>query len=238
VYLAGRRTHLTASFAGMWTPFDGAKGTSVLLLADDFFFVAHDSISMRCRLSDRAVRLGLAGALLGEQVLFRRINLRGGRLRIVDPTPPRDALAHTVLDHLLAEPGVTSMRDWLRFFARDAYEKVSQRLIREGHVHVREERRFLLRVTTVLEPTMTTRAGWPESRLASRLSAGLALEPPDVVLAGLVAATGLDTYVLADTPPHARPYLQRIVSSLPPSLREVVAQTAVAVGDAVLNART
>jgi hypothetical protein len=74
--------------------------------------------------------------------------------------------------------------------------------------------------------------------VASRLSAGLALEPPDVVLAGLVTATGLDTYVLADTPPHARPYLQRVVGGLPPSLREVVAQTAAAVGDAVLNART
>jgi hypothetical protein len=148
----------------MCRPCDGAEGTSVLLLADDFFFVAHDSISMKCRLSDRVVRLGLAGALLGEQVLFRRVNVRGGRLRVVDSAPPRDALAHTVLDHLVAEPGVTSMSDWLRFFAQDAYEKVSQRLVREGHVHVREERRFL-RVTTVLEPTVTTRAGWPESRL-------------------------------------------------------------------------
>jgi hypothetical protein len=221
----------------MCPPFGGAEGIPVLLLADDFFFVAHDSISMKCRLSDRAVRLGLAGALLGEQVLFRRINLRGGRIRIVDPSPPRDALAHTVLDHLAAEPDVISVRDWLRFFARDAYEMVSQRLVREGHVHVREERRFL-RVITMLEPTKTTRSGWPESRLANRLSKGAALEPPDVVLAGLVAATGLDAYVLNDTPPQARPYLQRVVDSLPPSLREVVNQTAAAVGDAVLNART
>jgi Golgi phosphoprotein 3 GPP34 len=220
----------------MCTLFGGTEGSSVLLLADDFYFVAHDSISMKCRLSDRAVRLGLAGALLGEQVLFRRINLRGGRMRIIDSTPPRDALAHTVLDHLRAEPDVM-LGDWLRFFARDAYEKVSQRLIREGHVHVREERRFL-RVTTVLEPTMTTRSGWPESRLASRLSKGAALDPPDIVLAGLVAATGLDAYVLADAPPQARPYLRRLVSSLPPSLREVIAQTAAAVGDSVLNART
>lgn len=209
----------------------------MLLLADDFFFVAHDSISMKRRLSDRVVRLGLAGALLGEQVLFRRINLRGGRIRIVDPTPPRDALAHTVLDHLLAEPGVTSVHDWLRFFARDAYERVLQRLVREGHVHVREERRFL-RVVTVYEPMMTSRAGWPESRLASRLRVGAALDPPDVVLAGLVAATGLDAYVLTDTPPQVRPYLRRVVASLPPSLRDVVDQTAAAVGDVVLNART
>lgn len=221
----------------MGTPFGGAEGNSVLWLADDFFFVAHDSFSMKPRLSDRVLRLGLAGALVGEQVLFRRINLRGGRLRVVNPAPPRDALAHTVLDHLLAEPGVTAVQDWLRFFAQDAYERVSQRLIREGHVHVRQERR-LLRTVTVFEPTTTTRAGWPESRLASQLSAGLALEPPDVVLAGLVEATGLDAYVLTDTPPHARPYLRRVVTSLPPSLRAVVDQTAAAVGDVVLNARS
>lgn len=191
----------------MCTPLGGAEGDSVLLLADDFFFVAHDS------------------------------TMRGGHLRVVDPTPPWDALAHTVLDHLRAEPGVTSVRDWLRFLGRDAYEKVAQRLVREGHVHAREERR-LLRVTMTYEPTTSTRAGWPESRLASRLSAGGALEPPDIVLAGLVTATGLDAYVLADTPPHTRPYLRRVVASLPSSLRSLVDETAAAVGDAVLNART
>jgi len=218
-------------------PFDGAEGGTVLLLADDFFFVAHDSISMKSRLSDRVLRLGLAGALLGEQVLFQRITIRGDRLRIVNETPPRDALAHTVLDHLRAEPDITAVRDWLRFLGQDAYEKVVQRLLREGHMQAREERRFL-RVVMVYEPTATTRAGWPESRLASRLSTGLGLEPPDIVLAGLVAATSLDRYVLAGTPAHARPYLRRVVNSLPPSLRSLIGETAVAVGDAVLSSRT
>lgn len=209
----------------------------MLLLADDFFFVAHDSISMKRRLSDRVLRLGLAGALLGEQLLFRRITMRGGKVRIVDSTPPRDALAHTVLDHLRAEPDITSVGDWLRFLGRDADEKVVQRLVREGHVLVKEERRFL-RVVTVYEPTLTTRAGWPESRLASQLSAGAALELPDIVLAGLVDATGLNRYVLADTPPHVRPYLRRLLASLPPSLRELIDETAAVVGDAVLSSRT
>lgn len=226
-----------AYLAGAGTPFGGAGGYSVLLLADDFFFVAHDSISMRRRLSERAVGIGLAGALLGEQVLFRRINIRAGRIRIVDPSPPRDALAHTVLDHLRAEPDVTSVRDWLRFLSRDAYQHVGQRLVREGHLHVLEVRRFL-RTTTTYEATATTRAGWPESRLGKRLSTGLDLQLPDMVLAGLVEATGLDAYVLADTSASVRHYLRRLLDGLPTSLRALIDETAAALGDAVLSART
>jgi hypothetical protein len=209
----------------------------VFLLADDLFFVAHDSLSMRRRLSDRAVGIGLAGALLGEQLLFRRITVRSGQIRIVDATPPRDALAHTVLDHLRAEPDVTSVRDWLRFLSRDAYEQVVGRLIREGHLHSREVRR-LWRTTLIYEPAETTRAGWPESRLAKRLSTGLRVELPDVVLGGLVEATGLDRYVLADTTREARRYLRRLIRGLPTSLRDLVDETSAAVGDSVLSART
>lgn len=209
----------------------------MLLLADDLFFVAHDSISMKLRLSERATGFGLAGALLGEQVLFRRVTVRAGRIRIVDASPPRDGLAHTVLDQLCAEPDFTSVRDWLRFLSRDAYHHVGQRMVREGQLHVREVRRFL-RTTTAYEPAATTRAGWPESRLAKRLSTGLQVELPDVVLAGLVEATGLDAYVLADTPPTARQYLRRLLSGLPASLRDLIDETAAAVGDAVLSART
>jgi len=209
----------------------------LLLLANDFFLVAHDTISMKCRLAVRVVRLGLAGAMLCEQVLFRRVTVRGGQIRIVDERPPGDALAHTVLDHLRAEPEITSVRDWLRFLSRDAYEHVGHRLLREGLLQAREVRRFL-RVTVAFEPTSATHAGWPESRLANSLSAGLPVELPDVALAGLVDATGLDTYVLADAPPQARLYLRHLVADLPPSLRDVVDETAAAIGDAVLNART
>ena len=90
------------------------------------------------------------------------------------------------------------MREWLRFLGRDAYHHVSQRLVREGHLYEHQVRGFL-RTRTTYEPTAATRAGWPESRLAHRLTRGLHLELPDIVLAGLVDATGLDAYVLADT---------------------------------------
>jgi hypothetical protein len=213
------------------------EGQALLLLANDFFLISHDTISMKCRLAVRVVRLGLAGALLGEQVLFRRVTVRDGQIRIVDARPPGDALAHTVLDHLRAEPEITSVRDWLRFLGRDAYDQVRQRLLRDGLLEAREMRRFL-RATVAFEPTSATRAGWPESRLAYSLSAGRQVELPDVALAGLVLATGLDAYVLADAPPEARLHLRHLLAGLPPSLRDVVDETSAAVGDAVLNART
>jgi hypothetical protein len=208
----------------------------VLLLADDFFFVAHDSISMRRRLSDRAMGMGLAGALLGEQVLLRKIKVRGGHIRIVNAKPPGDALAHHVLEQLCADPELT-VREWLRFLSRDAHHHVAQRLVREGHLYEQQVRR-LFRTKTTYEPTATPRAGWPESRLARQLTRGLHVELPDIVLAGLVDATGLDAYLLADTRPAARDYLRRLLGGLPTSLRDLIDETAAAVGDAVLSART
>jgi len=209
----------------------------VLLLADDLFCLAHDSVSMKRRLSDRVVRLGLAGALLGEQVLFRRITVGGGQLRVVDERPPPDGLAHTVMDYLRAERDVTSVRDWLLFLSRDAYQLVGQRLVREGYVRVEEVRRFL-RVTTTYRPVELIRVGYPEARIGKRLRAGSDLELPDIVLAGLARATGLDAYLLKDTPPAARPFLRRLLAGLPGSLRGLIDETQAAIGDAVLNART
>ena len=61
---------------------------------------------------------------------------------------------------------------------------------------------------------------------------------PPLYFCALVAATGLDRYVLTGTPAHAQPYLRRVVNGLPPSLRSLIGETAVVVGDAVLSSRT
>ena len=64
------------------------------LLADDLFFVVHDSAAGRPGLHPRTVGFGLAGALLGELALDRRISVEGdpAPLRVVDRTPPSDQL--------------------------------------------------------------------------------------------------------------------------------------------------
>ena len=65
-----------------------------MLLADDFFLIAHDDRDGRSRLSQRAVEFGLAGAMLGELVLEQRIVCEGDhyarlKLQVHDLIPNR-----------------------------------------------------------------------------------------------------------------------------------------------------
>ncbi|MFL6118973.1 GPP34 family phosphoprotein, partial [Actinophytocola sp.] len=132
-------------------------------MADDFFLVAHDSISWKCQLSERVLDIGLAAALLGEQVLFLRLNLRGGRLGLVNETPPQtlDELTQTVFAHLCRHRDVTSVREWLRWLSAHSYDKVVERLVREQLLYPAKERRGL-RKATVYRPTTATPLGAAE----------------------------------------------------------------------------
>lgn len=211
----------------------------VLRLADDFYVVAHDSISFRCLLADRLFRVGLAAALLGELVLDRKIILRGGELRIVDGTPPSDMLSATVLSHLRAERDITSVRAWIRVFTRGSYEQVVQRLTRNGLLRPREVRRYVVFTVVVFAPTRLTPVGAAEGRLASRLGNRLTLKPADLVLAGLMDATGLYDHVLArGTPPDTRTVLRTQLAALPEELGDLVEQTRTLVGALVASGFT
>jgi hypothetical protein len=207
----------------------------VLLLADDFYFVAHDSISMKCQLPDRVLRFGLAAALLGEQALYLTINFRAGQLRIVERPPlPKESLARAIFDLLRTNWHITSVRYWLRYLSAGSYEHVVQRLTRAGLLRAREERR-LFRTVVVHGPTRATPVGAAEGRLASGLGKRHTLDLPDLVLAGLVEATGLDERLLAGTPPKTRKYLDELLAGLPPGLSNLIEETRAAVADAVLS---
>jgi len=205
-----------------------------LLLADDFYFVAHDDTSGRSRLHPRATGLGLASALLAELVLYGRITVSSGTVTIVDRQPPEDALAHTVLDQLLGERQHRAIGTWLAFLSRDATEQVSQRMTRAGHLE-RTESRGLLRTTVRYLPLDRSAAAWPEARLRRLLTRGEQMTAQDAVLAGVIDATDLTRHVLWDGDARSFQYLAWVISSLPPALRELVAQTHAAVGNAVLS---
>src|SRR5207247_5419662 len=95
----------------------GRMSLPQMLLADDLFFVMHDDRTGRPRLHPRAVGLGLAGALLGELMLFARLSIQDGMLTVVDDRPPRDAVILTLLDQVLAERQPDGVRTWLAFFS-------------------------------------------------------------------------------------------------------------------------
>ncbi|MFF5173079.1 GPP34 family phosphoprotein [Micromonospora sp. NPDC000089] len=205
-----------------------------MLIADEFFLIAHNDSRGKAKLHAGATGLGLAGALLGELVLFGRITVANGLVTIVDRRPPPDALAHTVLDQLVGEPQHQELRTWLSFLAQSSTGSVGERLSRAGVLR-RQETRRLLRASVSYVPIDLNAAAWPAIRLRAVLERA---DPPSVAdgaLLGLVSATGLHREVLWNAGPRAQHRLGVLTQSLPPPLKELAAHTEAAVGAAVLR---
>lgn len=206
-----------------------------LLLADDYFFAAHDDVNGRVRLNDRAVGMGLASALLGELILFRRITFQQGMAVVVDGGRVPDALVNRVLAQMEREPEPRPIRDWLRYLGRDAYELVAQRMVREGLVRVTQARRF--RRSTSYQPVDLNAAAWPLLRVARKLARREPVVLPDIVLAGLIHVTGLERYLRIEAVTDIGEYRDHLIAGLPRPLRVLVAETEAAIGDAVMHHR-
>ncbi len=206
-----------------------------MLIADEFFLIAHNDIRGKAKLHPSATGLGLAGGLLGELVLYGHVTVSGGVVSVVNRRPPADALAHTVLDQLLAEQQHRSVRTWLSFLAQNSTTSVGERLARAGVLR-RQENRRLLRTSITYVPIDPNTAAWPATRLRVLLERS---EPPptlaDAVVLGLITAAGLSREVLWSAGPRAHHRLAGLVAALPPPLKELVAHTEAAVGAAVLR---
>jgi len=209
-----------------------------VLLADDYFLLGVSDRTGRPKLAPKVFALGVAGALLGELILDERITVEGDRIQLINRHPPADALAHTILDHLLAEGASTHpVRTWLVFLARQSVEQVAERLWRAGHIR-RERSRRLFSTETLYPPIEPNVAYWPTARLSTALGRGRQFTWPDAALAGLAVATGLDEYLLYTGETAARDYLRHIIDHLTAALHALVWHLDAAVGDAVLTGRT
>lgn len=206
-----------------------------MLVADEFFLIAHNDSRGRAKLHSSATGLGLAGCLLAELILDGNITVAGGEMSVVHTRPPADALAHTVLDQLVGEAHHRSVRIWLSFLAQSAATSVGERLSRAGVLR-RQESRRLLRSKVGYVPVDPNAAAWPATRLRLLLERS---DPPptlpDAVLLGLTAAAGLSREVLWSVGPRAEHRFTELVASLPPPLKELATQTEAAVGAAVLR---
>lgn len=205
------------------------------LLADDLFCMAHHEHSGRPLLHRRAAELGLAGALIAELVLSDNLRVSAAMVSIVATHHPGDELSLQVLSQLYAERNNQSLRTWLAFLAEGALERVGGRLARAGQVHEKHGR---LGSKVRYVPLDSNRAAWPAVRLNRTVKRGDLLTMFDAALAGLVVAVGLRKSVWWDMNPTTEHHLKASLSSLSPSLREVVAHTEAVVGDAVLSPRT
>jgi Golgi phosphoprotein 3 GPP34 len=212
----------------------GLAGTG--LVADDLYLLGHDDRSGRPLLQPRALGIGLAAALLAELMLARCVSLRPDSAVVIARDTSRDkVLSHPLLRQVAAERWPQPVRSWLRFLARSSVHDVALRLAAAGYLeHVRGRVR---RGHGLWVPVN------PDWAFASLLRVRSALDqdrPPTAhaaALTGLAVACGLgfrlETYhAQADRP------VQDAVAQLGPGLRELIAQTQMAVDSAVLSHRT
>jgi hypothetical protein len=209
-----------------------------MLLADDFFLIAHDDRDGRSRLSPKSVELGLAGALIGELVLEQRIVVEGPRLRLISREPPSDALAHTTLATMLAEPQHREVRTWLAYLGQTAIDSIGQRLVRAGIVQQQQVRKLLRSSSLRYVANDINLPAGRVVRLRRLLTSGEPMRVADTTLGGLAEATGLTGHILWASDATSVRRLHAMVAALPPPLRDLIVQVEAAVGDAVLSQRT
>jgi hypothetical protein len=210
-----------------------------LWLADEYFLIAHRDYDGRPRLNSSALALGLAGALLIELALHRKIRINPQQLELVvanPDQPPPDATAHAVMDQLAAEPEIMSIATWLKFLGQTSNERVSDRLVRSGLVRPQLTGPPWRR--NVLHPPLdANEAILPAVRIRGVAGRREPMELSDALLTGLAAATGLDGFLLQDLDADGRQFLREVISQLPRALLCLVAETKAAVGAAVLARR-
>jgi hypothetical protein len=209
------------------------------VLGNDFYRIAHHDVFGTPRLHAKAIDLGCAAALLAELISTGHVIAVQGKLKIVERAAPPNWLAHAVLDQLIAEERRQhDIRTWLAFFAADATEDIARRLLRQGHVRREPVRRLGREVGVVYVPTDMNTAAMPWALMSHTLRNHQPLPYDQLCLAGLVQATGLDTYVLEGAPQADFEYLRRQVAQLPEPMRDLLFHTYAAVGAAVLAHRT
>ena len=211
------------------------------MLADQYFLIAHEDRTGRSRLHPRATGLGLAAALIGELILEGRVGVADGDLVILDRHPPADALAHDILDLLVAQSRHRDVRTWLAFLSQDSAARVGERLMRVGAVEPVVRRRMLSTQTLYMPNSAEQRnaAAWAPARLANLLVRGIEMSVSDRILVGIIAATGLTRHVLYDFEMHRQAFqsLPNAVESLPSDLRELVEYTEASVGSVLTVGR-
>ncbi len=215
-----------------------------MLLADDFFRLAHSDLTGRPLLHPIALSTGLAGALLGELMLEGFLDVNGGLIVLPaeekkageERRQPQEKLSRAVLELLHCEDHPVGT--WLEYLAQRSVRKVARRLEAAGHVTTERSRRRLREVVTYV-PNHPLEASRPMSVLATRLNARYDVEPWYGVLAGFMVATGLHTRVLAGAPAESHQFMHALIArSSPPGMLELFGHVESVIGAAVLAHRT
>jgi len=201
--------------------------------ADDFYLIAHDERSGRCRVSPRRAGVAAAAGLLAELMMAGHLRAVGRRVfPCPRDEPPADPLLRDVLESVYRARSGLEVEHWLVALRPHALRDVRDRLVASGVLTEVVTRRWFGPRRSTFVPTDPGAPGCVRSRLANGLSAGAPMPPEDLVLTGLAEVTGLlETVVplrLDDDPGTARAAERR--RELPVQLRELVVSAYTAVG--------
>jgi hypothetical protein len=216
-------------------------------LADQLFLAAHDHDAghLRTRLHKAGLSLGLAGALLAELVLDRRIDVRDDRIVLVSRAPMEDILCQTILGDIVTELHVTrqphTVRVWLVYLSNSAVTQVRNRLTFNGILQETAGRRWWGGLASSYRAADEAAALGPEAAVYNLLANGPAGDTTTtaITFATLADACGL-LHKLAwwhEERTGLRRRLTELRAGLPRALRELADQTEAAVGDAVVGRR-
>jgi hypothetical protein len=201
-------------------------------LADDLYLLAHNDVNGKPHLQQRALGIGLAGGLLAELVLAGKIGLKQGTVAVVDSTAADDGLTRSVQEALEQEREQHPVRTWLQFLGASAAPDVARRLEQAGYLTQVRGRRGPRWI-----PVDADCAFAPLVRVRAALDA---TRPPSIhgaALTGLASACGLSFRLARATPPGPSRSVEEVLGHLDADMRELIAQTQVAVDTALLSHR-
>lgn len=221
-----------------------------LYVADRLWLIAHHETTGEGRVNDQFIDLALAGALLAELALRRKISVSQlGELQVLDSRPTNEAVTQAMLERIDGqnlfppEHRVTLVRDWLVHFSGYAHSWVASRLEERGKVARFQTREGLLRRRVTRHRVVDINDSiQPGIHISSRLRRNEPLRIDDVAFAAMALAAELRDHLLLDFGPGSDgvvhdAYLRRLIGGLPLSLRLLIAETQSAIGDAVLTHR-
>jgi hypothetical protein len=217
-------------------------------LLDDFYLLAHDEQG-RPRLHPRATGIALAGAVLAELIVDRRVSLRTGGVVVPGPPPgslpppwqpPDDPVVGAVWRQVCQEPTSHPIRTWLGVLAGSITGVVADRLTAQGVLRATEV--GLFRRSTRYVPVDINAGARVKAILAARLTGAAITGWPEAILTGLLHATGLiDEVLWHDRDGAGERHLRQVLAGVGahcPVLPHLFGAVEAAVGDAVLAHRT
>jgi hypothetical protein len=206
-----------------------------LPLRTELFLVAHDDDTGHAHTDQRPLSLGLAGAVLLELWLTRRVLIGRayqvrdgvyapdpGRITITDPTPYGDPLTDAAMNLLKRTGGQTYVSDFIREFATlDLPDRVRGDMLAIGVLHRVTRRRFGLFRREAYLPVKRAYPVQVRTWLRNLATPGVHTQPqtdaPDmqtVALAGLVTALGLTRHLFHSDPGALHRQLMDIITRL------------------------